>query len=80
MGESSSSPPEYAHVPGLRSTATQMEKCLSIDLVAAAQREANFLRMIDRKAPLLYECDIVREAIRRYEQYWLPMQVKLIIS
>uniref|UniRef100_A0A1I7X1F0 DUF309 domain-containing protein n=1 Tax=Heterorhabditis bacteriophora TaxID=37862 RepID=A0A1I7X1F0_HETBA len=37
-------------------------------------REANFLRMIDRKAPLLYEPDVVNQAIRRYETYWLPMQ------
>ncbi|KIH56430.1 hypothetical protein ANCDUO_13389 [Ancylostoma duodenale] len=37
-------------------------------------REANFLRMIDRKAPLLYEADVVNQAIRRYETCWLPMQ------
>lgn len=40
------------------------------------QREANFLRMIDRKAPLLYEQDVVVQAIRRYETCWLPMQVR----
>ncbi|KJH53573.1 hypothetical protein DICVIV_00318 [Dictyocaulus viviparus] len=30
--------------------------------------------MIDRKAPLLYEPDVVNQAIRRYETCWLPMQ------
>jgi hypothetical protein len=45
-------------------------------LLAASQREANFLRMIDRKAPILYEEDIVRNAIRRYETCWLPLQVR----
>ena len=52
-----------------------MSNAMTIDLAAAAAREANFLRMIDRKAPLLYEENVVREAIRRYEKYWLPMQV-----
>jgi hypothetical protein len=31
--------------------------------------------MIDRKAPCLYEKHIVENAIRRYESFWLPMQV-----
>lgn len=51
---------------------------LSLDLLAASQREANFLRMIDRKAPILYEEDIVRNAIRRYETCWLPLQVRIV--
>ncbi|CAD6189876.1 unnamed protein product [Caenorhabditis auriculariae] len=68
------SPPDYATAASLRSTAAQMAAGISVDLVVAAQREANFLRMIDRKAPLLYEADVVNQAIRRYESYWLPMQ------
>lgn len=58
----------------LRSTHEQMKNCISIDLTAC-QREVNFLRMIDRKAPLLYEKNVVENAIRRYETCWLPMQV-----
>ncbi|VDM59654.1 unnamed protein product [Angiostrongylus costaricensis] len=68
-----SHPPEYA-AAALRSTPAQMTAGISVDLVVAAQREANFLRMIDRKAPLLYEPDVVNQAIRRYETCWLPMQ------
>lgn len=70
------SPPEYNRaVPALRSTHEQMRKCISIDLLTACQREVNFLRMIDRKAPVLYEKAVVENAIRRYECFWLPMQV-----
>ncbi len=57
----------------MESTWTDIQ--FSMDLLTASQREANFLRMIDRKAPVLYEEDVVRNAIRRYEQYWLPLQV-----
>ncbi|EYC04502.1 hypothetical protein Y032_0087g2048 [Ancylostoma ceylanicum] len=68
-------PPEYAAAAAaLRSTPAQMAAAITIDLVVASQREANFLRMIDRKAPLLYEADVVNQAIRRYETCWLPMQ------
>lgn len=59
----------------LRSTHAQMKQCISIDLLTACQREVNFLRMIDRKAPCLYETNVVENAIRRYECFWLPMQV-----
>ncbi|ETN86510.1 hypothetical protein NECAME_05914 [Necator americanus] len=70
-----SQPPEYAAAAAaLRSTPAQMAAAITIDLVIASQREANFLRMIDRKAPLLYEVDVVNQAIRRYETCWLPMQ------
>lgn len=68
--------PRYEQVvPVLKSTHDQMKNCISIDLLTACQREVNFLRMIDRKAPVLYEDNIVRNAIRRYEEFWLPMQV-----
>ncbi|KAI6233015.1 hypothetical protein M3Y99_00962400 [Aphelenchoides fujianensis] len=65
---------EIQLLPTLRSTHQQMRKCISIDLLTASQREVNFLRMIDRKAPVLYETLVVKNAIRRYEQIWLPMQ------
>ena len=67
--------PDYHVVPNLRSTQDQMRKCISIDLLTCAAREVNFLRMIDRKAPVLYEKGVVENAIRRYECFWLPMQV-----
>jgi hypothetical protein len=41
----------------------------------AYSMQVNFLRMIDRKAPVLYEKNVVENAIRRYETYWLPAQV-----
>lgn len=62
----------------LRSTHAQIKQCISIDLLTACQREVNFLRMIDRKAPCLYEQNVVENAIRRYENFWLPMQVSRI--
>ncbi|KAI6178251.1 hypothetical protein M3Y98_00480500 [Aphelenchoides besseyi] len=65
---------ELQILPTLRSTHQQMRKCISIDLLTACQREVNFLRMIDRKAPVLYEASVVHNAIRRYERFWLPMQ------
>ncbi|MFH4977130.1 hypothetical protein AB6A40_003839 [Gnathostoma spinigerum] len=72
-----SSLPEYQEVvPTLRSNPEQMRKCISIDLLIASQREASFLRMIDRKAPVLYEQNVVDNAVRRYECYWLPMQAR----
>lgn len=74
--DTGSQPPEYHQiVPTLRSNVEQMRKCISIDLLSASQREANFLRMIDRKAPILYQQNIIENAIRRYECFWLPMQV-----
>ena len=48
--------------------------CISVDLLTCCQREVNFLRMIDRKAPVLYERGVVANAIRRYETCWLPAQ------
>lgn len=48
----------------------------SIDLVVAAQREAKFLGLIDRKASQLYDDNVLSNAIRRYEQIWLPLQAK----
>uniref|UniRef100_A0A1I7SDS2 AAA domain-containing protein n=1 Tax=Bursaphelenchus xylophilus TaxID=6326 RepID=A0A1I7SDS2_BURXY len=65
---------ELQVVPTLNSTHQQMKKCVTVDLLTASQREVNFLRMIDRKAPVLYEKSVVENAIRRYETYWLPMQ------
>uniref|UniRef100_A0A915NEN7 Uncharacterized protein n=1 Tax=Meloidogyne floridensis TaxID=298350 RepID=A0A915NEN7_9BILA len=61
-------------VPSLKSTHEQMRNCITIDLLTACQREINFLRMIDRKAPVLYDRIVVANAIRRYECFWLPAQ------
>lgn len=73
-------PDYYEIVPTLRSNIEQMRKCISIDLLSATQREANFLRIIDRKAAMLYEPTIVENAIRRYECFWLPMQVLFLLT
>ena len=43
-----------------------------IDLVKAAQHEYDFLRMTDAH-PALYKEPVIRNAIYRYEQYWLPL-------
>lgn len=69
-------PAELVLQPTLKSTHQQMRACLSVDLLTACQREVNFLRMIDRKAPVLYEKAVVENAIRRYETFWLPMQAQ----
>uniref|UniRef100_A0A914KN17 Uncharacterized protein n=1 Tax=Meloidogyne incognita TaxID=6306 RepID=A0A914KN17_MELIC len=61
-------------VPSLKSTHEQMRNCITINLLTACQREINFLRMIDRKAPVLYDRIVVANAIRRYECFWLPAQ------
>uniref|UniRef100_A0A0K0FY40 ApaG domain-containing protein n=1 Tax=Strongyloides venezuelensis TaxID=75913 RepID=A0A0K0FY40_STRVS len=61
-------------LPNLKSTSDQIKKCISINLLQACQREVNFLRMIDRKAPILYDSNVIKNAIRRYEMFWLPMQ------
>jgi hypothetical protein len=52
-----------------------IKNAISLDLLDAARKEWQFLRTIDRDFPQLYEPWIVRNAIRRYEQFWLPMQV-----
>ena len=43
-----------------------------IDLVTAAQAEYEFLRMVDEH-PALSKEPVIRNAIYRYEQYWLPL-------
>ena len=45
---------------------------ISLDLVDAARKQLVFLREVD-KHPDLYSGDLVRKAIRRYEQMWLPL-------
>ena len=45
---------------------------ISVDLVDAARKQLVFLREVD-KHPDLYSGDLVRKAIRRYEQLWLPL-------
>ena len=45
---------------------------IGVDLVDAARKQLVFLREVD-KHPDLYTGDLVRKAIRRYEQLWLPL-------
>ena len=45
---------------------------ISVDLVDAARKQLVFLREVD-KHPDLYSGELVRQAIRRYEQLWLPL-------
>ena len=45
---------------------------ISVDLVDAARKKLVFLREVD-KHPDLYSGELVRKAIRRYEQLWLPL-------
>lgn len=50
------------------------ENCIhiSLDLIDVARRELSFLAEVDRYQ-CLYRDDVVRNAIRRYEQCWLPL-------
>lgn len=45
---------------------------LGLDLVQAAKNELEFLRLVDQH-PNLYKGPILKNAIRRYEIYWLPL-------
>ena len=48
----------------------------SVNILVAAQREAKFLQTVDKNHFDLYDDKIVRNAIRRYEMFWLPLQVR----
>uniref|UniRef100_A0A915KTM4 Glycine-rich domain-containing protein-like n=1 Tax=Romanomermis culicivorax TaxID=13658 RepID=A0A915KTM4_ROMCU len=48
----------------------------SIDLVTEAQKSTDFLHKIEKDYPMLYEDAYAINAIKRYEQYWLPLQAK----
>ena len=43
----------------------------SLDLEMAARQELNFLKLVDEKG-ILYERDLIRYALYRYETLWLP--------
>ena len=49
---------------------------LSVDLVAASQRELDFLQAVD-KAEHFYDPEFVKCAIFRYERFWLPLVAEL---
>ncbi|XP_065674844.1 uncharacterized protein LOC136091338 [Hydra vulgaris] len=50
--------------------------CLSsVDLVQTAQAEYDFLHHVD-KYPALYFENVLRNAVYRYENYWLPLVAK----
>ncbi|XP_047140965.1 uncharacterized protein LOC100209113 [Hydra vulgaris] len=46
-----------------------------LNLVEKAQLEYDFLRLVD-KHPVLYCENVLRNAVYRYENYWLPLVVK----
>jgi len=43
-----------------------------LDLVTAAQAEYEFLQLVDQNPALYYET-VLRNALYRYEEYWLPL-------
>lgn len=45
---------------------------ISINLIDAARKQLAFLREVDIR-PFLYQGSLVRNAIRRYEECWLPL-------
>ncbi|KAI4295195.1 hypothetical protein MLD38_040574 [Melastoma candidum] len=45
---------------------------ISIDLVSAARRNIGFLRSVDA-SPWIHEEPAIAEAIRRYEELWMPL-------
>ncbi|XP_065675106.1 uncharacterized protein LOC136091442 isoform X2 [Hydra vulgaris] len=47
----------------------------SIDMVQTAQAEYDFLYLVD-KYPALYFENVLRNAVYRYENYWLPLVAK----
>ena len=48
----------------------------SVDLVEACQRELDFLSDVDQHEVLTTRGPAVLRAIRRYEQYWLPLAAR----
>lgn len=49
---------------------------ISIDLVEATRNEWLFLRCIDSQWRVLYEQEVLKNAVRRYEHVWLPLLVR----
>ena len=49
---------------------------LGIDLVQAAKNELEFLRQVDEYPAILHKGPILKNAIRRYEVFWLPLAFK----
>ena len=47
----------------------------NIDLVQTAQAEYDFLRQVDQY-PMLYYKSLLKNAVYRYEKYWLPLVAK----
>ncbi|XP_076116695.1 uncharacterized protein LOC143084171 [Mytilus galloprovincialis] len=43
-----------------------------VDLVEAAKKQVEFLHLVDKETNL-YEGEVVRQAIFRYEKFWLPL-------
>ncbi|KAH7693189.1 Protein F32B5.7, partial [Aphelenchoides avenae] len=54
-------------------TLKRAQESISVDLVQTARNELDFLRYFESQ-PWLFEDDVLRNAVRRYEQCWLPMK------
>ena len=62
----SSTPPQF----------TEDKIKISLDLVDASRKQLEFLKTID-KCPQLHATPIIQNAIRRYEQFWLPLAAEV---
>lgn len=51
----------------------------SVNLVTAVSNEWQFLRTIDAYGSKFYEPEFLSNAIRRYEQCWLPIFVSFMV-
>ena len=49
---------------------------LDFDLVQAAKNVLDFLRQVDEYPADLYKGPFLKNAIRRYEVFWLPLAAK----
>ena len=49
---------------------------ISVDLEKYARRELNFLKEVDAHPNLYNGSEVVKQAIWRYEQFWLPLKAK----
>lgn len=55
-----------------KSDVKEVKLLSNIDLISAAQAEYDFLRLVN-KHPALYSTTVLKNAMHRYETYWLPL-------
>lgn len=67
-------PPYYESATPLNSSKIHV----GINLARATANEWHFLRYIDRQWRVLYNKEVLRNAVRRYEHVWLPLLVCFI--